>query len=399
MPGEAPLSEGVDFFGGSQLPEELTISPSQKKTEEPNEPVESDEEGGDVVVSRRSARPDPTAKDGDGDDAGDDEDGDEGDDGGDSEDEADEAPEKKGETQQVAHERKKSVLIRTARKEFKMPPNAKAIVRVDGKDEEVPLSELMSGYSSSKGIVKRLETLSQKEKALDTEKTGLKKHFDTFREKIEKDGSLLLPALGELLDENGIDPLPVAVGLRRSIAKSIMEMIRATPEQLRFVDAQLRFTEMNEETRHYRAKVEKINGREKEVAQQNQLMSEVNRVMQKSGMENISSFQKSFEALKSLKTEGKLKLEDITPDDVGHQFVVTQLVEDFFPELENDTEAQIKLFKFAREFGATSAELKKVAQSYLSSGEQDSAGEKKAVKPKTVKPSGTKANKLEDLFI
>lgn len=400
MPGDAPLSEGVDFFSGSEG-EGLSLTPSPKgKQESKNEELEG-EEPGDLDVPEAGG---DTKSDSD-DDAEPDADSDNEAEESDEDEEAEESDDEKEarqarEEQQVSHDRKKSVVIKTARKEFKMPPNAKALVKVDGKMQEVPLSELTNSYSSNRGISKKLEEIKTKEQTLESERERVGQHFKTFAEKA-KEPSQLMSALGDLLDENGIDPLPFASQLRRSIAHSVMKMIGASPQQQNFVEAQLNHYDIREESLYYKGKVEKSREAQKGVAHNQQVVSEVNRVMQKMGIPDVPSFKRSFDALRSLKSEGKLKADDTTPDDVGHFWLVSQTIEDFYPELSGDKDALVRLFKIAQGFDPTVAEIKKVIRGYLgSSDEQAPAGGKSKLtaKPKAVKPGGTKPNKLDDLF-
>lgn len=390
MPGDAPLSEGVDFFGGSQIPDGLSVNGTKEsKSDDKVEPA--GEEDGDVEVSEREPGTGSDDDEAESDESADD-------DGDEDETEEDKAK-RKGETQQVSHDRKKSVVIKTARKEFKMPPNAKAVVKVDGKLEEVPLSDLMSGYSSNKGITKKIEELNHRERTVTAEREKVGEGFKKFSEKA-KDTAQMMAALGDLLDEHGVDPLPFSSGIRRSVANSVLKMIGASQQQIQMVQSQLDYYDNREESLYYKSKVEKQKDQQNSVAKNSEVVREVNRVMAKVGIADIPTFQKSFEALKDLQSKGKLKLEDTTPDDVGTFFLVTKAIERF-PELEGDTDALAKLFKIHREFNPSEKEFRRVVRGYLGSGdEQDTAGEQRTpAKPKVAKPSGTKPSKLGDLFI
>lgn len=303
--------------------------------------------------------------------------------------------------------RKKPITIKTARKEFRFPAASKVVVFANGKREEVPFDDVLKSYSSEKGIQKKLGEVEARERSATQKETQVSERLSNFVKSCETPENLM-PALGELLDESGIDPLPAIRALRDSIADAVLDMVKADAETVKRIKGEIKYYDTVEEAAFYRQKITKSKEREKSLAGNQKLGQEVERVMAEAGIADLPSFQKSFEDLRRLKGSGKLKLEDITPDDVGTFHRVGKVVDEHFPQLRDDSEGLARLFRVAREFAPNDAELLRVARSYFGSDKSPSPAEKGAPsekpklssKPKTAKQSGTKqSTKLSDLFL
>lgn len=303
--------------------------------------------------------------------------------------------------------RKKPITIKTARKEFRFPAASKVVVFANGKREEVPFDDVLKSYSSEKGIQKKLGEAEAKERSATQKETQISERLSNFVKNCETPENLM-PALGELLDESGIDPLPAIRALRDSVAAAVLDMVGVDEATVKKIKNEIKYYDTVEEAAFYRQKITKSKEREKSLAGNQKLGQEVERVMAEAGIADLPSFQKSFEDLRRLKGSGKLKLEDITPDDVGTFHRVGRVVDEHFPQLRDDSEGLARLFRVAREFAPNDADLLKVARNYFGSDKSPSPTDKGtpsekpklSSKPKTAKQSGTKqSTKLSDLFL
>lgn len=378
---DAPLSDAVDFFGEEASKEEKPKEEAPKAAKA-KEDSKADSKQGDA----------PADEEEDEDSEGE---------GSESEDDEEEDAEESGEPKA---QRRKPVVIKTSRKEVKMPPSAKVAVTVGGKEELVSLEEITQSYTSRSENKRRNNELLARERMLKADKDSETEKLKGLMERATKPQEAMT-VLGEIIEHVGGDPLTVIKTLRSTIVDNVAAMLGATEAQVKALKSQLAYFETVEEANYYKDKLEKHKASQKKVADREQVVQRVKEVMREFNIPDNETFGETFEQLRQLKAEGKLKIEDITPTDVGGFFMIESLLTAEFPDLAENAESKVKLFRIAREMNPTKEELRKVVRQWLSSGAPAEAAEeaeekpKLSSKPKAQKQTGTKPNKLADLFL
>ncbi len=182
-------------------------------------------------------------------------------------------------------------------------------VKINGKMEEVKLSDLKANYSGKIAYDKKFSEFDKERKQFQAEKQQLIVPIQKFKQLIAdgKAGDALL----HILDTTGEDAYTFNNKLIRALTPIIQERLSMSPEQLEALDAR-------SEVEHLRKKEQSLAERTRSEQSHKEL---VNRIEKLKETHSISEddFQKAAENLKRrLDADGKYKKEEFTPELVAN---------------------------------------------------------------------------------
>jgi hypothetical protein len=206
----------------------------------------------------------------------------------------------------------KRLKIQHGEEAFDLPLDAKFPVKIDGKVEQVTLSELQARYSQQKHLDK-IYTDYKKEKAtFETERGKMKSMVDRVHDLLvnKKDLRGFIETVAEPL---GVDPSELYQQTVSQMESKFEEAQMLSPEERKA-------KALEEELSYYRRKQEDAKTQAAQAKSKQELEAKVDKVLQESGMDK-AAFVKSYDELVKL----GFQAETLTPDQIAsyHRSVKT----------------------------------------------------------------------------
>jgi len=182
-------------------------------------------------------------------------------------------------------------------------------VKINGKMEEVKLSDLKANYSGKIAYDKKFSEFDKERKQFQAEKQQLMAPIQKFKQLIAdgKAGDALL----HILDTTGEDAYTFNNKLIRALTPIIQERLSMSPEQLEALDAR-------SEVEHLRKKEQSLAERTRSEQTHKELVNRIEKLKETYSISE-DDFQKAAENLKRrLDADGKYKKEEFTPELVAN---------------------------------------------------------------------------------
>ncbi len=234
-------------------------------------------------------------------------------------------PEKKGEvkTQEVKNER--VFKLKQGEEELSLKPDAVTKVKVDGKEVEIKLQELVDNYSGKTNWSKKYQDLAEDKKALQESINGL---YD----KLVKQGDAL-GAIEVLAEALGGNPLEARKQVKATLIKQLENLASLSPEEREVVD-------MKEELSWHKRQKESERATSELQAKRAELQTKVDKVQETYGL-TTEDLVKTYEELRSLDvSEADL---EANPDLIGQYHKAKQTrsgIDGLLKEIEADFESE-----------------------------------------------------------
>lgn len=259
----------------------------------------------------------------------------------------------------------KRLKIQHGEEAFDLPLDAKFPVKIDGKVEQVSLSELQARYSQQKHLDKIYTDYKKEKAAFEQERGKMKSMVDQVHDLLvnKKDLRGFIETVAEPL---GLDPSQVYQDTVSQLEAKLEEAQLLSPEERKA-------KALEEELSYYRRKQQDARQAEATAKSMKELEASVETVMQKAGMDK-AAFVKSYDELVQL----GFKPEDLSAEQVGSYYrnmqtiarIETRLGEKN-PELAQDQKLVEKLATLAIQTQASPEEIDAVIeQLYTSEAEQ-----------------------------
>lgn len=278
-------------------------------------------------------------------------------------------PKAKDEETREKQAESKRLKIQHGEEAFDLPLDAKFPVKIDGKVEQVTLSELQARYSQQKHLDK-IYTDYKKEKAAFEQERG------TMKSMVEKVHDLLVNKkdlrgfIETVAEPLGLDPTQVYQDTLSQMEAKFEEAQLLSPEERKA-------RALEEELSYYRRKQEEAKQAQTTAKARQELETTVESVMQKTGMDK-AAFVKSYDELVQL----GFKPDDLSAEQIGSYYrnmqTITQIetrLGEKNPELAQDQALVEKLATLAIQTQATPAEIDQVIEQLY-----ESESEKKLAK-------------------
>jgi hypothetical protein len=308
-----------------------------------------------------------------------------------------------------ATKRARPIIFKQGDEKIKVRPDARITVTVNGKDEEVTVSDLRNSYSSKSALKEEyLKSKAEREKVaqqsvhVEAERREMEAWVKHFATRVKKKDEVI-PAIVELLEpfsEQDGDTSPLAIV--RSIRSGILEQAQAF---LQLTEAERRTLEVEEENAYLRYRQKKSRESQNKNVQNQQILVEIEKVMKEVSIPSLDVFEHNFNDLQQLQKAEAIKVRDITPKHVGEFFSMRAVVHKVSPKLLTDEKAMGRLFSIKLEFEPTTEELEQVIRGYVSGSDRSEATPEKSKKtplsnkPKLEKSNGTKPKSKRELFL
>lgn len=278
-----------------------------------------------------------------------------------------EAKNPKAETENEAAKttEQKRLKIQHGEEAFDLPLDAKFPVKIDGKVEQVSLSELQARYSQQKHLDQKYQELKKEKAAFEQERGTMKSMVDRVHDLLvnKKDLRGFIETVAEPL---GLDPTQVYQDTVSQLEAKLEEAQLLSPEERKA-------KALEEELSYYRRKQDEAKQEATRAKSMRELETQVDTVMQQTGMDK-AAFVKSYDELVKLGFQPN----DLTAEQIGSYYrnmqtitrIETRLGEKN-PELAQDAALVEKLATLAIQTQASPEEIDQVIeQLYTSEAEQ-----------------------------
>lgn len=403
-------AKSFDFFGSSSPtgadPKETSTEVEEDSTEVEEEEVGNDED--DIVgvavkkdekednkpaksAAKKEDKTGPSPKD-----ASDDEEEEDG------EDEEDISRGKEDETkEEKPAKRERYVTFKSGKDEVRVKPSATVKMQVDGKEQEVTFEALRDSFASRTARRKEYEQNKVLKQQVDQKETALEQVITSFTERVEKGEAI--PALGHLIAATGKNPIQTIRNIRNAILEAAEQYLQKTPEERAVADAV-------EEAAYYKWVIDQQSESKKKFDEQNRRDAKIGQIIEQLGIDR-ATYDKYVSELNERKKAGTVDLKQIEPEDVVvyHNFVVDRdflvgVVKQVAPNLLNEQEAMVMLFKQVQLLHPSKKELAEVVRRYVGDADQETSEEAKPKKSLSTKlknsPKSTPSKlKGVDLFL
>lgn len=315
--------------------------------------------------------------------------------------EEDEETEKEVEKKQD-YTRKKPFVVKDADgNKTKLAPSSVLSLKVDGKTQDISLTDLVDGYSSKSENLKKFNEVQSKErevlareakigKELTKELNNYKEIHAQYNARLQEfaqaiEGGRAVQALSIMFESVGKEPLPIIRALRNEIIDRAKEYLDLSPEERKLRD-------IYEENEYLKDKERKAAIARSKVDERNQFSSRIAQVISETGIPSRDVFDEIEQNMKS-RSGGR----NVTPEEVGTYFVHYQKAR-FAAEAIKEVDIDLlqnqvlidKCLKLVDAFSPTKQELIDAIKTFRSEDETSSKKEqskKPSSSVKTVKPS------------
>lgn len=260
----------------------------------------------------------------------------------------------KAKEEKAIKEAVKALKLKHGDKELEVASDALVTVKVDGKNVEVPVQEVINRYSQQK----HLDDLFRKHK---TERQEFESQRSKLTEVVNKSHELLaqkkdLKGFMEFMSENlGVDGQALYNDAVEKIRQVVEEESTLSPEERRL-------KHLEEENQYFRSKAEAAKAAQAETARLKQIETDVESVITGRGMQK-AEFVQAYDAL----VQNGFKADEITPEQVGQYWDNYKLVETIEsklaqvdPEAAGNFDEVEKLANLAIQTDASSEEIEEV---------------------------------------
>lgn len=274
-------------------------------------------------------------------------------------------PKAKGEAESAKQTEAKRLKIQHGEEAFDLPLEAKVPVKIDGKVEQVSLSEALARYSQQKHLDKIYTDYKKEKAAFEQERGKMNSMMTRVHDLLvnKKDIRGFIETVAEPL---GLDPTQVYQDTVSQLEARLEEAQLLSPEERKA-------KALEEELSYYRRKQEAAKQEATAAKSRQELETKVDSVLQQTGMDK-AAFVKSYDELIKLGFEAN----SLTPEQIGSyyrnmqtiSYVETKLAEKN-PELAQDNAVIEKLATLAIQNQATPDEINQVIeQLYTTEAEQ-----------------------------
>ena len=278
--------------------------------------------------------------------------------------EADAKPAKSKEeskTEAAKNPESKKLKLKHDEQDFEIPLEVKVPVKIDGKIEQVSLSEALARYSQQKHLDKIYQDYKKEKAAFEQERGKMKSMVNTVHETLVKNKDMrgFIEAIAEPL---GLDPNKVYEETISQMQSKFEEAQSLSPEERKA-------KALEEELAHYRRKQETAKQQETATRATKELEAKVESVITDTGMDK-AAFVKSYDELIKLGFEA----DKLTPEQIGSYYRNMQTINQVEaklaeknPELVQDAALIEKLATLAIQNQATPEEIDAVIEQLYSS--------------------------------
>ena len=304
--------------------------------------------------------------------------------------------------------RKKPLVFKSGDEKIKIKPDAKIMVPVDGKMQEVPAAELLQSYSSRaarlaehKAVEAEKTQTLQQAKYVNAQWEEMQGFVKKFGERV-KDPTQVIPAIAELLEpfSGGDDESPLAVirSIRNGILENATAWLQLSPEERERLDLQ-------EELEWHKSRKQKEREAAKKRQEIDSRLVQIKEVCHNYGIKDVDAFDDELKELHSLVSSKQVQITNITPGHVGGFYIVKQVVSRFAPKLASDKAIISDIMNVALQTNPSKKELEEFVKAYAGS---DSDQQSKATpkgkktlshKPRLERPVGPKTIGKGNLFL
>jgi hypothetical protein len=388
----ASTDSGKDFFA-----EEDDDKAADEKTEEDSE--DTDKEADEEESSKESDEEDSETED--------------------TED-ADTKEEVKPDKEEPGPKKDKFIKLQDGEEKYKLSPDTQLQVTVNGEKQKVTLHDLRESYSSKQANLTEYRKLKEERTGFEKEKRETKTLRDQAEWKEKQVEQVIvdfstrvkqghaMEALAELLEAAQVNPLDTIRGIRSQVIDFAVKWAELSPEERQLMDDR-------EEIEYNKKRLTKQEKYNQTVAQQRQIDAELNQVASGLGI-SVGEVKELGRELQQLKTEGRIKLDNITPKDIQSYYKAKKeyehysgIIKDTAPALQGDPELWTRLRKLSAHYEAlgeelpSREELTEVIKHYsgsVSDTEGNGKGKRKlSFKPDSSKSAASKPKSREDYFL
>lgn len=309
--------------------------------------------------------------------------------------------EEESDSEDKSEEKKAVKKIKVGDEEIELALDAVVPHRVDGKDVEVTVEDLLSNYAGKVAWDEKFQKLAQEKKVFSQDKQAIQSLVSRFYEKANAKDPL--GAIAVVAEASGIDPAHFLKDFRSNIFKMIHEHGKKDPNELRMLEY-----EENEKT--YTQIQKERAERQKKEQEQARINADLEKVLDTTG----ASREELATIYKELTQQGNTNL---TPQQLGQEYqarkresLVVGTLHSVDPNLDNETFKKVGTYLYNQaqlnpDF--TEADLKEIAEKLLDGGKQQDKtlkkkrlGEKlkKSAPERVAKPEVSKAKASEPMF-
>ena len=275
------------------------------------------------------------------------------------------SPKAKTEEEPAKTAEQKRLKIQHGEEAFDLPLDAKVPVKIDGKVEQVSLSEALARYSQQKHLDQKYQDYKKEKATFDTERGKMKDMIDRVHDLLvnKKDIRGFIETVAEPL---GLDPSELYQQTVTQMEAKFEEAQTLSPEERKA-------KALEEELSYFRRKQDEAKQQAAKAKSQQELEAKVESVLQTTGMDK-AAFVKSYDELVKL----GFQPESLTAEQIGSYYrnvqtinrIETKLAEKN-PELAQDQATIERLATLAIQTQASPEEIDQVIeQLYTSEAEQ-----------------------------
>lgn len=320
---------------------------------------------------------------------------------GSKEEQVDDDPEFRDLEREIKAETPPSKLIKAKKgeKEVDLEEDILIPTKVEGRFEEVPLKTLRESYSSKEHNHRQFRKLEQERRQF----SEAREQFDgVITNFAKKAGSgEVVPAVMDLIQATGQDPLPIINNLREGLIEQAAELFQMSKEERMALYKQ-------EGAEYYRKQRDSLLEQQRIQLQQQQLETQIAQTISNYGLPDRETFievvPKAEAYLREAKAKGQVAKEvALTPEMVGKYYQAERLRGNFVaimtevaPHIKEDTPQWAKFAQWAAQTKPTPDKIRVAAKKLFGSNGQASSTAKQGKPEKPSKPA-KKANRLEEL--
>ena len=250
----------------------------------------------------------------------------------------------------------KTIKIRAGDQDVEIAPDAKVPVKVDGKIEEIPIQEIINGYSGQSSLDRKFASFQKEQKQFHGERDALNGVLTQAHDLLVNQNDLR--GFVELVaDIMGADPKEVFENSIGPIRTKFEEYSSLSPEE-----RQARMVQ--EELDYYKKRDESLRAQRAEQSEMAKVEQDVSAILESSGMDK-DTFVKRYDEMVAAGRDA----DEITPQQVAayHRDVsivdsVEKALEQYAPDLENRDEEFRRLATLAVQTEATPEEVEEIVK-------------------------------------
>jgi len=293
----------------------------------------------------------------------------------------------------------KAVTFTQGDNQYQIPKDAVVEVKVNGEKQQVSFEDLHQSYASRQANYSEYLRLKNYNQELAQKESAMESVVKDFASSV-KEGKIF-PALSKIIEATGENPIPLIREMRANL-------LSAAREYLSLDESQLKMLEIAEENEYYKMQAERLKKSKHEDATSREMEEGKQKVIKLFGFTE-QNYNELLTELEDAKKAGTLKLDTITPAEVGRYaaykvrtYHIHNTVKEIAPHLLGDKELLGKLDTVVREVSPNLDELKQFVRAYVGSGGDKGQGangkQSRTFNPRNTKPSPNKKRDPGELF-